>query len=130
MILTIRTDKPEAEIGLFDQDGMKLAYEVWEAHRKLADTLLEKVHAVLAEKNADFPDVTGVVVFRGPGSFTGLRIGITVANALGYGQDISVVGAMGEEWIRNGVARIANGENDKIVLPEYGADATITKQKK
>ena len=32
LLLTIRTDKPEAELGLFDSDT-KLAYFTWPAHR-------------------------------------------------------------------------------------------------
>jgi hypothetical protein len=35
LILTIRTDKPEAEIGLFS-DKDKLDYVIWQAHRQLA----------------------------------------------------------------------------------------------
>jgi tRNA threonylcarbamoyladenosine biosynthesis protein TsaB len=36
-------------------------------------------------------DIEGVVCFKGPGSFTGLRIGLTVGNALAYAQNIPVV---------------------------------------
>lgn len=36
IILSIRTDKPEAEVGLY-KDSVQLAYETWTAHRALAD---------------------------------------------------------------------------------------------
>lgn len=130
MILTIRTDKPEAEIGLFDTRGAKVAYETWHAHRELADTLLGKIRDILKDNDKDFSDLTGVVVFQGPGSFTGLRIGITVANAFAYGQNIPIMGTMGEEWIVDGIKKLTQEENQRIVLPEYGAEAHITKPRK
>lgn len=129
MILTIRTDKPEAEVGLFDQEK-KLSYETWQAHRQLSETIHTKIQELLKEQKADWSDITGIVCFTGPGSFTGLRIGITVGNALALGLNIPVVGSNGEDWIRDGVARLEKNENDKSVIPEYGRDPHITQQKK
>ena len=36
--------------------------------------------------------LTGIEVFKGPGSFTGLRVGVAIANALGAAMDIPVNG--------------------------------------
>ncbi|HSX27834.1 MAG TPA: tRNA (adenosine(37)-N6)-threonylcarbamoyltransferase complex dimerization subunit type 1 TsaB [Candidatus Saccharimonadales bacterium] len=130
MILTIRTDNPEAEIGLHQPDGTAIAHYTWHAHRELADTLLGKIRDLLETQQQTFESITGLVVFQGPGSFTGLRIGITVANAFAYGRDIPIVGSQGEAWVGEGLAKLAKGENTKIVLPEYGAEAHITLPKK
>jgi tRNA threonylcarbamoyladenosine biosynthesis protein TsaB len=130
MILTIRTDKPEAEVGLYSIDGSRMAYETWHAHRELSVTLHQKITALLAAQGKTLQDISGIVGFAGPGSFTGLRIGITVANALAYGLGKPVVAAKGEEWITSGIARLQAGETDTIALPEYGAPVHITQQKK
>lgn len=130
MILTIRTDTPTAEIGLFGADGAKAAYHTWHAHRALAKDLLKTIQDQLAQKDVDFTIIKGIVVFQGPGSFTGLRIGITVANTIAYAQEIPIVGTEGEEWIVTGIGALADGQNDRIVLPEYGAEANITTAKK
>lgn len=129
LIVTIRTDKPEAELGLYE-DETKLDYEMWPAHRELSNTIHKKLSALLVKNGKNLEDLQGVVSFQGPGSFTGLRIGLTVGNALAYGLTIPVKGAMGETWIMQGIAGIKNGENDTRVLPKYGAEAHITMPKK
>jgi len=129
LILTIRTDRPEAEIGLFE-DNENLVYETWEAHRQLAETIHTKIKTLLKSKDKDWHDIEGVVCFKGPGSFTGLRIGLTVGNALAYGLNVPIVGTQGDDWANQGIDRIIKGENETQVLPEYGHEPHITKPKK
>ena len=128
IILTIRTDKPEAEVGLYDGEK-QLAYETWPAHRELSDTLHKKIKSILDSQQKDFKDIQGIVCFQGPGSFTGLRIGITVADAFAYGLDVPIVAAQ-DDWIEKGIQRLKAGENDRIALPHYGAPVHITQQRK
>jgi tRNA threonylcarbamoyladenosine biosynthesis protein TsaB len=129
LILTLRTDKPEAEIGLYDGET-KTAYVTWQADRELAETIHLKIRTILGERGQSFADLNGIVVFKGPGSFTGLRIGISVANALAAGLTIPVVGTGGKTWIKQGVQRLGKGDNEAIVLPEYGAPPNISLPKK
>jgi tRNA threonylcarbamoyladenosine biosynthesis protein TsaB len=102
----------------------------WEAGRALARDMLAYLRDRLAEHDARFNDIEGIGVFRGPGSFTGLRIGLTVLNTLADANTIPIVGATGDEWQETCLTRIACGENDQIVMPEYGGDAHITKPRK
>lgn len=129
LILTIRTDKPEAELGLFDGEK-ELAYLSWHAHRELSNTIHQKIDELLAPRKKTLQDLQGVVAFQGPGSFTGLRIGLTVANTLAYGLGGSIKAAQGENWVQDGIHALENGEADQLAMPEYGAEAHITKQKK
>lgn len=136
IVLTIRTDKQEAEIGLYSTGSAEystegqIAYQAWQAHRQLAETIHSKIEAMLHSKGVELADVGGVVAFRGPGSFTGLRIGLTVANAIAYGQGSLIVGSGGDDWIAAGIARLAAGESDEVVMPEYGSEANITMPRK
>lgn len=129
IILTIRTDKPVSEIGLYDGQ-IQLGYVSWEAHRQLAETIHTTIESLLSAKQKSWQDVQGIVCFQGPGSFTGLRIGLTVANALAYSYDVPVVAAQDPQWLEQGLQRLEAGEDDKQALPFYGADVHITPPKK
>lgn len=129
MILTIRTDKPEAEIGLFFKTGQERQYDRWQAHRELSSSIHTKIQDLLKKEGKDWGDITGVVYFKGPGSFTGLRIGLTVANSLAYGLDIPIIGASGDNWKAKGIAKLADNKNELIGKIKYGQPPNITKQK-
>lgn len=129
IILTLRTDKPESEVGLYDDQEM-LAYEKWEAHRQLAETLNRKIEELLESKSLSIEDINGIVCFLGPGSFTGLRIGVSVANALSYACDAPITGTQGQDWIENGISKLISKPSMASLAPEYGASVYTTKPKK
>lgn len=129
IILTMRTDNPQAEIGLFE-DQKKLVQESWEAHRQLSDTLHLKLKSMLEANHLSWQDIGGIVVYEGPGSFTGLRIGISAANALAYANNIPAVGSSSDDWIKKGIDKLIKSGSKKIVLPIYGSEAHITSPKK
>ncbi|NCU37787.1 hypothetical protein EOL96_01845 [Candidatus Saccharibacteria bacterium] len=105
------------------------AYE-WNADRTLAKEMLAYLRDRLAEHELTFDDIESIGVFRGPGSYTGLRIGLTVLNTLAHSYSIPIVGAVGSTWQEICTRRILQGENDFLVLPEYGAQAHVTKPRK
>ncbi|HUC87303.1 MAG TPA: tRNA (adenosine(37)-N6)-threonylcarbamoyltransferase complex dimerization subunit type 1 TsaB [Candidatus Saccharimonadales bacterium] len=130
MRIALRTDSATAELVLLDAQGKKLGGERWEAGRQLSSQLLDHIQALLLQHALDWDALTGVIVFRGPGSFTGLRIGVAVANAIAYAQAIPIVGTDGEQWVATGAKRLQAGETDTQVLPNYGTPPHITRPRK
>jgi tRNA threonylcarbamoyladenosine biosynthesis protein TsaB len=129
MYLGIRTDSPVAEFYLYERTSRK-AEKTWQADRQLAHGLLGQLESFLSDQGITFHDLKGLFVYQGPGSFTGLRIGITVMNTIAYSEGISIIGSEGEAWCDVAVSRLDGGENDQVVLPHYGADPRITKPTK
>ena len=127
--LALRTDKPEAELYLYDNE-VKLAELKWEAHLKLAETLNTKIEEILNKSSISYGEFGGIAIYKGPGSFTGLRIGMSVANALAYSQNIPIVARSGENWLKTSIKDLASGGNDKIAAPKYGSAVHITKPRK
>jgi tRNA A37 threonylcarbamoyladenosine modification protein TsaB len=91
--------------------------------------LLEKA---LIERNKKSQDLKGIVVVNGPGSFVGIRIALSVANALGWALSIPVCGVSfspgqsNESLIKKAWPQIARRKKFKIVFPFYGQGPNIT----
>jgi tRNA threonylcarbamoyladenosine biosynthesis protein TsaB len=128
-ILTIRTDAPSAEIGIY-VDRKRDNYIVWEAHYELAETIHQKISDLCKKSGIELIDLRGIVCFEGPGSYTGLRIGLSVGNALSYGLKIPIVTAKGNDWIVSGVNKLSSGKNEMPVLPSYGGKINATLPKR
>ena len=102
----------------------------WESGRGLAKGLLKFVKFCLEDAGGDWSSLTGLGVYEGPGSFTGLRIGATVMNTIADSEKLPIVGAGGEDWREKAQKMLDNGEDQKIVIPEYGGVVNITTPKK
>lgn len=63
-----------------------------ESGKQKSQKLLPFIDEVLKKKNKNIKDVTEIGVNTGPGSFTGLRVGVSVANALGWSLNVPVNG--------------------------------------
>lgn len=124
MIILLDTSTATCFLTVVD-DEARQDFE-WQAGRTLARGLLK----FLEEKTGDLRDISGIGVMKGPGSFTGLRIGLTVANTLADSLNIPIAGATGEDWQKVALKKLRAGENEKIVMPEYGAAAHITAPRK
>lgn len=128
MILTLRTDKPEAEVGLYE-GGKEVAYKTWEAHRALSSTIHYVIVDLLVSKQKTLEDVEAIIFYSGPGSFTGLRIGAAVANALSVSLCVPLIQAGDDKWIKSALIRLKNGESE-AAAPFYGSEPLTTKPKK
>ncbi len=93
MLLVLDTATDVVVTALADGEGRVRAERASVGHERSARLVLGDVAAVLAEAGATLDDVELLVAGRGPGSFTGLRIGLTTAAALGAARGIPVVGA-------------------------------------
>ena len=83
---------------------------------QLAEQIFTFIHDKLVENQADWTDLTEITFFAGPGSFTGLRIGAAVVNALADQLQIPL--------------KNQDREVVPIILPNYGRPANITPSKK
>jgi tRNA threonylcarbamoyladenosine biosynthesis protein TsaB len=128
-ILLIKSDQPLAELYIYWNSDL-LAKLLWQADRQLAESISLKINDLLKSVSLKLEQLDGIGVFGGPGSFTGLRIGISVANAMSYGLAVPIVGVRGEDWTNKAITRLQKGENDTVVQAHYGASARVTQPRK
>jgi tRNA threonylcarbamoyladenosine biosynthesis protein TsaB len=79
------------------RDGLLLAEECFPVRATHSEKVLPGVSRLLEQAEVDGSEITGIAVSSGPGSYTGLRIGIATACGLSSGWGI---GAVGVETLR------------------------------
>lgn len=127
--LFIKTDQTEAVVGVFEND--RIIDEIsWQAGRELSNTLNSKISEVVEKTGNNMDDLSGIIFFTGPGSFTGLRIGASVVNALAYSFNIKIASSSGADWIKKGSEILNSGEGLDQAKVEYGQAPNITKPRK
>ena len=94
--------------------------------RQLAETIHTKILDLLKTQDKQWSDIQAVVCYKGPGSFTGLRIGISVANALASSLDVPIESSTGDDWIEISIKKIATKSFTSPVMPVYGTEVHIT----
>jgi len=128
MIIALDTSTSLCRLWMITGDSVDQVE--WEAGRQLADGLIQFLRKQLAEQSKTWSDIEGLIAYKGPGSFTGLRIGLTVLNTIADTNGVPIVGQTGEDWLQSGRVRLTAGENDQLVMPLYGREPNITKPRK
>jgi len=91
LTLAFDTATPWGRFALAD-GGKLLQYRPLNVMGSYADALLTVVQELLADNGRTQNELTGIGVTIGPGSFTGLRIGVATAKGLAYGLGVPLVG--------------------------------------
>jgi len=90
MLLAIDTAGPRLQLALLK--GEACDTEIVELARGHAEILFDRIAALLARNGVIYSDLTRLAVTTGPGSFTGLRIGLSAARGLALALNIPVIG--------------------------------------
>jgi tRNA A37 threonylcarbamoyladenosine modification protein TsaB len=128
---TINKPFSQVELLLKTIVGLLKRENVWIASADLAMT--DGGKSVMTEKR-----IERIIVAKGPGDFSALRIGIATANALAFALKVPVIGVLVTENFDNGKQRLewllkqgVKKRSQKfsvnaVVTPEYGREANVT----
>ena len=91
MQLTIDTSTQNVSIAI-SNDGEVLAEHKWHSHMNHTVEVLPNIIQLLQENNGDIHSIDSIAIARGPGSFNGLRVGMSMAKGLSLSLNIPLVG--------------------------------------
>lgn len=135
MILLIDTSNIEYFfLGLADSQSLKLQKKV-KAHFEHEEKLLLNLDQLCQKANISPNSLQGIIVVDGPGSFSALRIGLAVANTIGWQLHIPVVGVHKneyhslEELYIAGFKLLKQKSGFSLVLPVYDKEPNINLKK-
>lgn len=86
IILSIETATPVCSVALHIQGNLVASYEL-HTERSHSDQLTSIIEQVCKQSNILLSDVSAVALSKGPGSYTGLRIGVATAKGLCFALD-------------------------------------------
>ncbi|HET9836075.1 MAG TPA: tRNA (adenosine(37)-N6)-threonylcarbamoyltransferase complex dimerization subunit type 1 TsaB [Rhodanobacteraceae bacterium] len=89
ILLALETSTESCSVALLHGDALIERSEL--APRRHAELVLPMAESLLAEAGLKRAQLDGIAVGRGPGAFTGVRLGVSVAQGLAFALDIPVV---------------------------------------
>lgn len=120
MILAFETSAKAASVALMDQ-GILLAESYQNTGLTHSQTLLSMAEDLMKSCNVAAADIAAVAVAAGPGSFTGVRIGVAAAKGFAWGRDIPCYGVSTLEAMAAGL-----GVYEGYVVPTMDARRSQT----
>ena len=129
MILGIETASTDLSVALAGPDGAALGSAAWSSDRRQAHELLPRLLELIEGAGLALAECRAIAVGLGPGSFTGLRVGLSVAKGIAFSLGVPIVGIPSlEAWLaaepERAVALTRAGAAEAYLL-ERGAAAPI-----
>ncbi len=89
-LLAIDSSAPLLQLGLLINGKFSsLSKEGKNGHGEI---IFANINSLLRQNNISYDDLTNIAVIVGPGSFTGLRCGLSAALSIGFAKNIKIVG--------------------------------------
>ncbi len=117
MIIAIETASTDLSVAIAGPDGSPLGVAAWSSDHRQGHEVLPRLLDLLTGAGLALARCRAVAVGLGPGSFTGLRVGLSIAKGIAFSLDLPIVGVPSlEAWLaaepqcRVAVARAGAGE--------------------
>ncbi|WML42682.1 tRNA (adenosine(37)-N6)-threonylcarbamoyltransferase complex dimerization subunit type 1 TsaB [Neobacillus sp. PS3-40] len=107
-ILAIDTSNNTLGVALFDEDRVLGEY-ITNMKKNHSIRIMPAIHTLIKDCDRVPGDLTRIVVAKGPGSYTGVRIGVTIAKTLAWTLNIPLVGISSLETQASGPGRYFDG---------------------
>ena len=91
-ILGIDTSTKFCNLGLIEDEDILIEYTINGLRKKHSSILVPAIKNLLKTIDLKIEEINGIAVSMGPGSFTGLRIGLCVAKGLCYARSLPLLG--------------------------------------
>lgn len=109
LILNIETSTKNCSVAIAKNGETVLCREIAEEGYSHAEKLHVFIEEIMAEAGVSFTELTAIAVGQGPGSYTGLRIGVSAAKGLCFALNIPLIAVDTLETLAS-QAKVADGK--------------------
>ncbi|MBU1934426.1 tRNA (adenosine(37)-N6)-threonylcarbamoyltransferase complex dimerization subunit type 1 TsaB, partial [Patescibacteria group bacterium] len=120
MYLCIDTTTPAAGITLIGKTSFYAKLDP----KNVSENTLKTIDELVQKAKIQLSDLEAVFIIKGPGSFTGLRVGIAIANQFAHQLKIPIIGLRTDEWWSH-----RTDESDFIYLQTMNKDEVYVVEK-
>jgi tRNA threonylcarbamoyladenosine biosynthesis protein TsaB len=92
VIIALEAASTDLSLALATPDGRELAGAGWTADQRRTHELLPRLLALIEQSRRSLEEMSAVAVGIGPGSFTGLRVAMSIAKGLAFALERPIVG--------------------------------------
>tara|TARA_B100001063_G_scaffold62953_1_gene56986 strand:- start:12195 stop:12854 length:660 start_codon:yes stop_codon:yes gene_type:complete len=124
-ILNLETSSKNCSVCLSSDGKLIQSFDSEDESYRHSELLTSSIQDILDENNLSVKDLSAVSIGIGPGSFTGLRIGFSVAKGLCYPHNIKLIGISSLKIIANSV--IEKNKNIISLIKDKGEHYYISK---
>jgi tRNA threonylcarbamoyladenosine biosynthesis protein TsaB len=116
--------------------GRELGRSVEDIGKGHAERLMDVIAAALRASGKNYADIGAIVVSIGPGSFTGIRVGVSAARGLALAlnipaQGVTTLSAIAEEarttWPARRIVASIDAKRDEIYVEDHAPDGAIVR---
>ena len=91
-LLSIDSSSGYSSVLIMDENFNKISESVSDFHEKHSILIFKQLDKVMQKAGVKLSDLTGISVILGPGSYTGIRVSLTIAKTLSYVLGINITG--------------------------------------
>jgi tRNA threonylcarbamoyl adenosine modification protein YeaZ len=130
VIIALESASSDPSLALAAQDGAAFAVDAWASEGRQASELLPRLLTLLQSAHREVGEATAIAVGAGPGSFTGLRVSMSLGKGIALALGVPLVGVPSlAAWLEGepgaGAAVARAGAQDAFVLMRGEAEPRI-----
>ena len=128
-ILNLETSSKNCSVSLSSNGNLIDSFDLEDQKYRHSELLTSSIQNILTKNNLNVEDLSAISVGIGPGSFTGLRIGLSVSKGLCYPHNINLIGISTLKILANSVNPVTdnivcliNDKGNYFYMSKYNSD--------
>lgn len=128
MIVAISTSSPWTSVALIDENGVLVAEASEHSPMQASAACFRLLSGLLEQNRVELSSITGIASDLGPGSFTGVKVGVTIAKTMAYTLGVPTYGLDAFDLIDSTRTAAIPSRKGEYFIRELGKEVSRTSE--